>query len=107
MCVWRTRITGVILILLFACKREQSIAVRSADVRIVVADTSKSVAAMTRSVEAAGGYVAASQIWRDGALLRARLTLRVPADRLTETLAAIRASAKRVETETIKVSSRC
>ena len=106
MCV-RKLIASVMLMLLFACKREESAVVRSAEVRIVVDDTSKSVAAMTRSVEAAGGYVASSQIWRDGGLLRARLTLRVPADRLTETLAAIRASAKRVETETIKVSSRC
>lgn len=105
MCV-RTFIVALLLIPLFACNRDERI-VRSADVRVVVADTSKSVAELTRSVEAAGGYVASSQIWRDGELLRARLTLRVPADRLTETLAAIRAAAKRVETETIKVSSHC
>jgi hypothetical protein len=75
--------------------------VRTADVRITVADTSKTVEAVTKSVEAAGGYVSASQIWRDGELLRARVTLRVPAGRLTESLAAIRALAKRVDNETI------
>jgi glycine cleavage system regulatory protein len=104
--MWVRNFVIVLLMMFVACAHEET-AVRSADVRIVVADTSKTVATVTRSVEAAGGYVAASQIWRDGELLRARLTVRVPADRLTETLAAIRAAAKRVETETIKVSSRC
>ncbi len=75
--------------------------VRTADVRIVVADTSKTVEAVTRSVESAGGYVSGSQIWREGELLRAKLTVRVPADKLTSTLASIRAHAKRVENETI------
>ena len=75
--------------------------VRTADVKIIVADTAKSVDAITRSAEAAGGYVSGSNIWRDGELLRARLTLRVPADKLTATLAAIRAAAKRVENETV------
>jgi hypothetical protein len=75
--------------------------VRTADVRIIVADTSKTVEAVTKSVEGAGGYVSGSNIWREGELLRAKLTLRVPADKLTSTLAAIRAQAKRVETETI------
>ncbi len=75
--------------------------VRTADVRIIVADTSKTVDAVTKSVESAGGYVSGSNIWREGELLRAKLTLRVPADKLTSTLASIRAQAKRVETETI------
>jgi len=75
--------------------------VRTADVKIIVADTSKTVAAVTKSVEGAGGYVSGSNIWREGELLRAKLTLRVPADKLTSTLASIRAQAKRVENETI------
>jgi len=75
--------------------------VRTADVRITVVDTSKTVEAVTKFVEAAGGYVSASQIWRDGELLRARVTLRLPAARLTESLAAIRGLAKRVDNETI------
>ena len=75
--------------------------VRTADVRIVVADTAKVVDAITRSAEAGGGYVATSSIWREGELLRAKLTLRVPADKLTATLASIRGLAKRVENETI------
>jgi hypothetical protein len=75
--------------------------VRTADVRIVVADTAKAVDAITRSAEAGGGYVATSSIWREGELLRAKLTLRVPADKLTATLASIRGLARRVENETI------
>lgn len=75
--------------------------VRTADVRIIVADTSKTVDAVTKSIEGAGGYVSGSNIWREGEMLRAKLTLRVPADKLTATLSSIRAQAKRVETETI------
>jgi hypothetical protein len=117
----RKLIPVVILLLCVACKKAESsvpvaatfdaqapakketarMIVRSADVRITVADTSKTVAAVTKSVEAAGGYVSASQIWREGELLRARVTLRVPAGRLTESLAAIRELAKRVDNETI------
>lgn len=75
--------------------------VRTADVRIIVADTSKTVDAVTKSVEASGGFVSGSNIWREGELLRAKLTVRVPADKLTGTLASIRHLAKRVENETI------
>jgi hypothetical protein len=87
-------------------KREQAPAmprmiVRTANVKIIVDDTSKVVEAVTKSIEAAGGYVSDSNIWREGELLRARLTLRVPADKLTSALGAIRGVAKRVENETI------
>jgi len=75
--------------------------VRTANVKVIVADTAKTVDAVTQAVEAQGGYVAGSHIWRDGELLRATLTLRVPADKLTPTLTAIRTFAKRVENETI------
>lgn len=75
--------------------------VRTANVKILVADTAKTVDAVTQTVEAGGGYVSGSHIWRDGELLRATLTLRVPADKLTGTLASIRNLAKRVENETI------
>ena len=75
--------------------------VRTASVRIVVDDTSKAVDAITKAVEASGGYVAGSQVWREGELLRARLTLRVPSASLTGALSAIRGLAKRVENETI------
>src|SRR6185295_17861969 len=76
--------------------------VRTANMSILVGDTAKSVAAVTKAVEALGGYVSGSNVWREGELLRARLTLRVPADKLTPALAAIRDVAKRVDTETVK-----
>ena len=75
--------------------------VRSAEMRIVVADTTKTVDAVTKSVEAMGGFVSGSNIWREGELLRATLKLRVPADKLTSTLASIRTLATRVDNETI------
>ena len=116
------KLTFILLLAVAACSRsEQSLAridspepqqtkgaakaspmiVRTADVKIIVGDTSKTVAVVTKSIEGAGGYVSGSNIWRDGELLRARLTLRVHADKLTEVLASIRAQAKRVENETI------
>jgi hypothetical protein len=75
--------------------------VRTADMRIIVADTTKTVDAVTKSVEAMGGFVSGSNIWREGELLRATLKLRVPADKLTATIASIRGLAQRVDTETI------
>jgi hypothetical protein len=75
--------------------------VRTANMRILVADTAKAVDTVTQSVEAMGGYVSDSNVWREGDSLRARITLRVPSDKLTTTLASIRGVAKRVETETI------
>ena len=80
---------------------QQRMIVRSAEMRITVDDTSKTVEAVSRSAEAIGGYVAGSHVWRDGELLRARLTVRVPAEKLTSTLAQIRSLAKRVENETL------
>lgn len=120
----------LVLVLLFSCKKAESLAsaersvaapavasadaqnadtapkvprmiVRTAEMRIVVADTTKAVDAVTKSVEAMGGFVSGSNIWREGELLRATLKLRVPADKLTSTLASIRTLATRVDNETI------
>jgi Domain of unknown function (DUF4349) len=84
-----------------AQRRATPMIVRTAEMRITVADTAKSVEAITKSIEAGGGYVSASNVWREGDLLRARLTLRVPSEKLTETLASIRGAAKRVENEVV------
>lgn len=75
--------------------------VRTADMRIVVGDTMKTVDAVTKAVEAMGGYVSGSNIWREGELMRATLKLRIPAGKLTASLASIRGLAKRVDNETI------
>lgn len=75
--------------------------VRTAEMRIVVGDTMKTVDAVTKAVEAMGGYVSGSNIWREGELMRATLKLRIPAGKLTASLASIRGLAKRVDNETI------
>ena len=75
--------------------------VRSAEMRVIVGDTTKAVEAIGAAAEASGGFVAGSRIWREGELLRATLTLRVPAEKLTPTLAAIRALSKRVDSESV------
>lgn len=75
--------------------------VKKAEMQITVADTAKAIDAVTKAIELQGGYVSGSHIWRDGELLRANLTLRVPSEKLTAALAQIRGVAKRVENETI------
>ena len=93
----------LLLAVLFSCKTPEPPPPRgrSARVRIVVADTSQAVHDVTTSVEAMGGYLEESEVWREGEQLRARLTLRVPPAKLTPALAAIRNAAARVETETV------
>lgn len=75
--------------------------VRTATMRIVVADTAKAVNDVTAAVQALDGYVSGSEIWREGELLRARLTLRVPGNSLNPALAAIRKASRRVDNETM------
>ena len=75
--------------------------VRTANVKLIVADTAKTIDGVTKFVEATGGYVSGSNVWREGELLRARLTLRVPSDKLAVTIASIRSLARRVENETL------
>ena len=93
-----------VLMLFAACRSEQpypSPPLRTAEVRITVDDTSATVGAVTAAVEASGGYLSDSKIWRDGETMRAHLTLHVPPEKLTSTLASIRAAAKRVEEERV------
>ena len=75
--------------------------VRTANMRVIVDDTARTVDAVTKAVEAMGGFVSGSNVWQQGELLRATLTLRVPSDKLTSALAAIRGVSKRVEKETL------
>lgn len=116
--------TLFVLIFFFACKAEERSAVapqtadsavaapitlaqperkivRNATMQIVVADTAKAVDEVTASVEKLGGYVSGSEVWREGELLRAKLTLRVPSKSLSPAVAAIRKIARRVDNETM------
>lgn len=76
--------------------------VRTADLSVVVTDAAQAQQAIVAAVQGMGGYVADSSAWREGEQLRARLTVRVPADKLDALLAAVRGQAVRVEQENIK-----
>ena len=75
--------------------------IRSANISMIVSDTSSAIEKITRTAEGAGGYVSDSRVWREGELLRGTMTLRVPATHLTSTLAAIRKEGVRVQSESI------
>lgn len=75
--------------------------VRTANMKVIVTDTAAAMAKVTQAVEAAGGYVSTSNVWREGEVLHATLSLRVPAVGLTSALQAVRGSAVRVQSETI------
>jgi len=75
--------------------------VRTATVSMVVGDTLSVLDRIIAAVEANGGYVNDSKVWREGELTRATLSLRVPAAKLTATLAAVRKLAVRVQSENV------
>ena len=76
--------------------------VRTADLSIIVTDAVAAQQAVIDMVNGMGGYIADSSAWREGEQLRARMTIRVPADRLDAALAALKAQAVRVQQENIK-----
>ncbi len=75
--------------------------IRTAEVSLIVGDAAASVEKLAALAAANGGYIADSKVWRDGQVVRATLTLRVPAPKLDAALAAIRKAASRVESETV------
>ncbi|MGC8779241.1 MAG: DUF4349 domain-containing protein [Anaerolineae bacterium] len=75
--------------------------VRTAEVSLVVGETESVMRAVADRVTAAGGYIAGSQTWRENNQMRGRMTARIPAARLDDTLAAIKQLAVRVERENI------
>ncbi len=75
--------------------------IRTADLSMVVADTEPTLKSITALVASAGGYVADSKAWRENDQLRARVSVRIPAEKLDNTLEAIKKLAVRVERENI------
>ncbi len=73
----------------------------NARLSLEVDDTAATVEAIRRSVEQAGGFVAGADLHRvgEGGLLAGSMTLRVPADRLSTTLAALKDMASEVVDE--------
>jgi hypothetical protein len=76
--------------------------IRTADLSVVVTDAAQAQQSVTDTVNALGGYIADSSTWREGEQLRARMTVRVPAEKLDALLAAIKGSAVRVQQENVK-----
>jgi hypothetical protein len=76
--------------------------VRTADLSVVVTDAAQAQQSVIDAVQGMGGYVADSSAWREGEQLRARITVRVPADKLDALLAAIKGQAVRVQQENVK-----
>jgi hypothetical protein len=80
---------------------EDRMIIRSANLSMIVSDTSAAIEKITLAAEGAGGYVSDSRVWRDGELLRGTMSLRVPSSQLTATLAAIRKFAVRIQSESL------
>lgn len=76
--------------------------IRTADLSLVVTDAAQAQQAAVDMVNGMGGYIANSSAWREGEQLRARMTIRVPADRLDAALAALKALAVRVQQENVR-----
>ncbi len=75
--------------------------VRTVELSMVVAATEPTLQSINALVADAGGYVTDSRTWRENEQLRARVVVRVPADRLGVTLEAFKKLAVRVERENI------
>jgi hypothetical protein len=73
--------------------------VRTGQLSLEVAVLDDAIAAAQRAVEAAGGYVAASQRQGEGDKAGATVTFRIPADRWETTLAALRKTGTKILAE--------
>lgn len=75
--------------------------VRTVNLSLVVTSTETALEAISGLATATGGYVSDSKTWRQNEQLRGTVKLRIPADRLDSTLAAIKKLAVRVEAESL------
>lgn len=75
--------------------------IRTANLSVVVTDAAQAQQFVVNTVNTLGGYVADSSAWREGEQLRARMVVRVPAEKLDALLAAIKGQAVRVQQENI------
>lgn len=79
----------------------QRMITQSADIRVIVRHPDSTSAQLAAAAIAAGGFVESARQWRTDGQAVASVTLRVPNDRLTLTLDAIRHFAIRVEAESV------
>lgn len=75
--------------------------IRTAELSMIVSDTEPMLKSITALVVGAGGYVADAKTWRESEQLRARVTVRIPAEKLDSTLEAIKKLAVRIERESV------
>lgn len=78
---------------------ETRVIIYTGNISLVVRDTNESVAAVANLAHEVGGYVSGSNIYESGGFPQGSITIRIPAGRYEETLAALRAMALRVESE--------
>jgi hypothetical protein len=76
--------------------------VRTGDLQLIVTDAGQARDSIAAAAGGMGGYVADSSVWREGEQLRARLTVRVPAEKLDALLASMKQLAVRVQQENVK-----
>ena len=69
------------------------------EMELIVKDTAETMAQIESLATEMGGFVSGSNSWKDEDQMRARVTLRVPADKLDEALIQIRGLAMDVESE--------
>ena len=75
--------------------------IRIATVSAIVSDPGDALQKITIAAERRGGYIAESRQWREGEQNRAQATIRVPAQYLNAVLQEIRASAVRIDDESV------
>jgi hypothetical protein len=78
---------------------ETRVIIYTGDMALVVKDTPTAITAITQLAAEQGGYISGSNLYQSGDVPRGSITLRVPAERYQDTLAALRALAVRVERE--------
>jgi len=79
--------------------QDMRVIIYTGNVSLVVKDTQEAVDAITTIADAQSGFVAGSNVYQSGDVLRGSITIRVPADRYQDTLAQLRDLAVRVERE--------
>ena len=79
---------------------EQHVVIYTGSIALVVKDAEQTTSDIAALAVKQGGYVSGANLYTQNTVKRGTMTIRVPADKYQETLAALRALAVRVETET-------
>ena len=80
--------------------QEQHVVIYTGSIALVVKDAGQVASDITTLAAKQGGYVSGADLYMQNDVKRGTMTIRVPADKYQETMAALRAMALRVEKET-------